>query len=127
MHADGDVDTWRDAYGKVLGTVLVASFLEIGLSFVPPKILRRTFPPIVTGTAVFLIGAALVGTGVRYDFHLFIEDSHGFSQPVYDLHHGVNSAVAAGGGGAGGSGLQWGGAGGRGKGSCDHASPAWRR
>ena len=62
-HADGD--TWREAYGRVLGTVMLASLLEIFLSFVPPRTLKRLFPPIVTGTAVFLIGASLVGTGVK--------------------------------------------------------------
>lgn len=63
MRTDGD--TWREAYGRVLGTVMIASLLELGLSFVPPRTLRRLFPPIVTGTAVFLIGASLVGTGVK--------------------------------------------------------------
>lgn len=63
MHADGD--TWRQAYGRVLGTVMLASLLEICLSFVPPKTLKRLFPPVVTGTAVFLIGSSLVGTGIR--------------------------------------------------------------
>lgn len=28
--------------------------------------LRKVFPPIVTGVTVFLIGAALVGTGFKY-------------------------------------------------------------
>eukprot|EP00892_Ulva_mutabilis_P007205 jgi/Ulvmu1/4857/UM020_0143.1 len=61
-----DGDTWREAYGRVLGTVMLASLLEIFLSFVPPRTLKRLFPPVVTGTAVFLIGASLVGTGVKY-------------------------------------------------------------
>ena len=71
--ADGDGVTWREAYGKVLGTVLVASLLEAALSFVPPKTLRKLFPPLVTGTAVFLIGASLVGTGIRYAFYNLLE------------------------------------------------------
>lgn len=54
-----------DAYGMWLGTVMVGSLLEIGLSFVPPNMLRRAFPPIVTGTTVFLIGASLVPVGLR--------------------------------------------------------------
>lgn len=62
-----DGDTWREAYGRVLGTVMVASLLELCLSLVPPRTLRRMFPPIVTGTAVFLIGASLVGTGIKCD------------------------------------------------------------
>lgn len=51
-----------DAYGKLLGTSLVASFLEIFMSFVPPKILQRIFPPMVTGTVILLIGASLIGS-----------------------------------------------------------------
>ncbi|EKM51797.1 uncharacterized protein PHACADRAFT_177210 [Phanerochaete carnosa HHB-10118-sp] len=51
-----------DAYGKLLGTSLICSFLEIGLSFVSPHRLRRIFPPIVTGTVILLIGASLVGS-----------------------------------------------------------------
>ncbi|KAH7107896.1 Xanthine/uracil permease [Auriculariales sp. MPI-PUGE-AT-0066] len=50
-----------DAYGMVLGTALVCSFLEIGLSFVPVRTLKRMFPPVVTGTVIVLIGASLIG------------------------------------------------------------------
>lgn len=63
---DGNDDIGLEAYGKVLGTVLVACFMEIGLSFVPPKVLRRMFPPLVTGTCVTLIGVALTSTGIKY-------------------------------------------------------------
>jgi xanthine/uracil permease len=45
----------------LLGTSLVCSFLEIGMSFVQPRILKRIFPPIVTGTVILLIGASLIG------------------------------------------------------------------
>ncbi|KAF8323910.1 xanthine/uracil permease [Clavulina sp. PMI_390] len=51
-----------DAYGMLLGTSLVCSFLEMGLSFVPVRILKRIFPPIVTGTVILLIGASLIGS-----------------------------------------------------------------
>ncbi|CAK5272522.1 unnamed protein product [Mycena citricolor] len=50
-----------EAYGKLLGTSLVCSLLEILMSFVPAKRLQRLFPPIVTGTVIVLIGASLVG------------------------------------------------------------------
>ena len=66
-----------DAYGYVLGMVLVfiaglasddltgtsliCAFLEIFMSLVPPKVLQRVFPPMVTGTVILLIGASLVG------------------------------------------------------------------
>jgi NCS2 family nucleobase:cation symporter-2 len=53
-------------YGRYLGTCLIASFLEIGLALLPPKILKKIFPPIVTGTAVTLIGAGLAGVGLKY-------------------------------------------------------------
>ncbi|EGN94967.1 hypothetical protein SERLA73DRAFT_60987 [Serpula lacrymans var. lacrymans S7.3] len=51
-----------DAYGMVLGTSLICSLLEVGLSFVPPRILQRIFPPMVTGTVILMIGASLVGS-----------------------------------------------------------------
>lgn len=51
-----------DAYGKVLGTSLICSFLEIFMSFVPARRLKRIFPPIVTGTVIVMIGASLIGS-----------------------------------------------------------------
>ncbi|TFK43056.1 xanthine/uracil permease [Crucibulum laeve] len=51
-----------DAYGKVLGTSLICSFLEIFMAFMPPRVLKRLFPPMVTGTVVLLIGASLIGS-----------------------------------------------------------------
>ncbi|KAJ7216149.1 xanthine/uracil permease [Mycena rebaudengoi] len=50
-----------DAYGKVLGTSLICSFLEIFMAFIPTRVLKRIFPPLVTGTVVLLIGASLIG------------------------------------------------------------------
>ncbi|KAL0959256.1 hypothetical protein HGRIS_014527 [Hohenbuehelia grisea] len=73
MYADGtcpsttntDGSTTRgpcpDAYGKLLGTSLICSFFEIIISFFPARILRRIFPPLVTGTVILLVGASLVG------------------------------------------------------------------
>ena len=52
MKADG-TDA-EDAYGKMLGTVMICSFLEIFLSFVPKNLLRRMFPPLVTGLCTCL-------------------------------------------------------------------------
>ncbi|KAI0074785.1 Xanthine/uracil permease [Panus rudis PR-1116 ss-1] len=51
-----------DAYGMVLGTSIICSFLEIFLSFIPPRILQRIFPPMVTGTVILMIGASLIGS-----------------------------------------------------------------
>ena len=52
--ADGTVTRGAcpDAYGMLLGTSLICSFLEMGLSFVPVRVLRRVFPPLVTGSSV---------------------------------------------------------------------------
>lgn len=51
-----------DAYGMLLGTSLICSFLEMGMSFIPPRILKKIFPPMVTGTVILLIGASLIGS-----------------------------------------------------------------
>ncbi|KAJ7234922.1 xanthine/uracil permease [Mycena rebaudengoi] len=61
--ADGTItrNACPDAYGKVLGTSLICSFLEIFMAFIPARVLKRTFPPLVTGTVVLLIGASLIG------------------------------------------------------------------
>lgn len=56
----------RSVYGKWLGTVALCSLLEIAISFLPPSVLAAVFPPIVSGTTVFLIGASLTGVGVKY-------------------------------------------------------------
>ena len=50
-----------DAYGYLLGTSAVCALLEIFLSFMPIRVLKRIFPPIITGGVVFLIGASLIG------------------------------------------------------------------
>lgn len=55
-----------DAYGRWLGTIMVAALIEVALSFLRPKALRALFPPIVTGTTVSLIGASLIAVGMRY-------------------------------------------------------------
>jgi len=64
MKAEGYSGT--DAYGKILGTLLVCSFLEIFLSFIPIKMISKAFPPIVSGVTVMLIGVSLTGTGMKY-------------------------------------------------------------
>ncbi|TBU38716.1 Xanthine/uracil permease [Dichomitus squalens] len=63
--ADGTVTRGPcpDAYGKVLaGTSLICAFLEIFMSFIPARALKRIFPPMVTGTVIVMIGASLVGS-----------------------------------------------------------------
>jgi uric acid-xanthine permease len=44
-----------------LGTSMLCSLLNMGLSFAPAKTLKRIFPPVVTGTVIVMIGASLIG------------------------------------------------------------------
>ena len=62
--ADGIVtrNACPDAFGYVLGTSIICSFLEIFMSFIPVRVLQRIFPPMVTGTVILMIGASLVGS-----------------------------------------------------------------
>lgn len=62
---DGTPLPCPDAYGAVLGTAAVCSLLLIVISFLPPRIMLRVFPPIVTGPTVMLIGINLIGSGFK--------------------------------------------------------------
>ena len=53
-----------EGYGAILGTCSLCALLEIGLSFMSPRMLKKLFPPIVTGPTVMLIGVHLVETGL---------------------------------------------------------------
>ncbi|KAI8984460.1 permease family-domain-containing protein [Mycotypha africana] len=53
------------AWGAILGTAMVCSFFEIFMSFLPPKTIRRVFPPIVSGTTILLIGCSVVSTALK--------------------------------------------------------------
>ena len=63
--ADGSKLPCPKGYGALLGTACLCALLEIGLSFTKPAILRRIFPPLVTGPTVTLIGIALVQSGFQ--------------------------------------------------------------
>ncbi|EEA21129.1 hypothetical protein TMatcc_001134 [Talaromyces marneffei ATCC 18224] len=52
-------------YGAILGTSCLCSLLEIGLSFVPIDVIKRIFPPLVTGPTVMLIGVSLIESGLK--------------------------------------------------------------
>ena len=62
--ADGSKLPCREAFGSLLGTAAVTGLYPIALSFVRPRIIRKLFPPLVTGTMLTLIGAALVSSGI---------------------------------------------------------------
>ena len=49
------------AYGALIGTAALCSLIEIAISFLPPKVIKKVFPPIVTGPTVLLIGVDLIG------------------------------------------------------------------
>ncbi|KAL2862672.1 nucleobase:cation symporter-2 family protein [Aspergillus lucknowensis] len=54
-----------EAYGALIGTSACCALVEILLAFVPPKVMQKIFPPIVTGPTVMLIGINLIGTGFK--------------------------------------------------------------
>ena len=56
----------REAYGNLIGTSMVCGLLELIFAFLPLKILKGIFPPVVTCITVILIGVALTGTGMKY-------------------------------------------------------------
>jgi uric acid-xanthine permease len=65
VDADGNRLACPDAYGALIGTCALCALTEIALSFLPPKTLRKIFPPIVTGPTVILIGVHLIETGFQ--------------------------------------------------------------
>ena len=65
VDAEGNRLPCPRGYGALLGTSCLCSLLEIGLSFLSSKVLKRLFPPLVTGPTVLLIGASLLETGMK--------------------------------------------------------------
>ncbi|KAF2171648.1 hypothetical protein M409DRAFT_17885 [Zasmidium cellare ATCC 36951] len=63
--ADGNQLPCPHGYGMIIATQCCCALLQVALSFVPPKILKRVFPPLVTGPTVLLIGAKLIETGFQ--------------------------------------------------------------
>ncbi|RAR00046.1 purine permease [Stemphylium lycopersici] len=62
---DGTQAPCPDAWGACLGTMLCCVWIQIGLAFVPPKLLNRIFPKLITGALLTLIGIYLVGNGLQ--------------------------------------------------------------
>lgn len=52
-------------YGMLLGTSSICGLLEVLISFLPPKLITKYVPPIVTGTVVLLIGLSLIESGFQ--------------------------------------------------------------
>jgi len=57
--------SWNEGYGACLGTYCVCALFEFGLAWLPPKVLRKLFPPVICGVTVFLIGMGLCGSGMK--------------------------------------------------------------
>jgi NCS2 family nucleobase:cation symporter-2 len=53
-----------EEFGAILGTATLTGLFAIALAFIPPKFIRKLFPPLITGTMLVFIGAALVRSGV---------------------------------------------------------------
>ncbi|QKX57779.1 uncharacterized protein TRUGW13939_04899 [Talaromyces rugulosus] len=54
-----------EAWGAMLGTMLCTVWVQILMSLVPPRMLNRIFPKIVTGTLLVLVGVYLIGNGME--------------------------------------------------------------
>ncbi|KAK8041349.1 hypothetical protein PG994_014356 [Apiospora phragmitis] len=62
---DGTPLPCPDAWGAILGSMLCTVWIQILMSFVPPKTLNRIFPKVVTGSLLLLVGIYLVGNGMQ--------------------------------------------------------------
>lgn len=58
--------TLDEAWGKLLGTIMLCVWLEGLIAFIPYKILNKICPPYVLGVTVMLIGVQLTGAGIKF-------------------------------------------------------------
>ncbi|GLC34611.1 hypothetical protein PLESTB_001242600 [Pleodorina starrii] len=58
-------NTFEEAYGKLLGTLMLCSIIPSLLSFFPIRMIKKIFPPIVCGVVIMLIGVHLIGAGFK--------------------------------------------------------------
>jgi xanthine/uracil permease len=65
VDADGTPLACPRGYGAILGTQCICALLQVGMSFIPPRYLKKLFPPLVTGPTVMLIGVKLITTGFQ--------------------------------------------------------------
>lgn len=57
-------NTFEQAYGMYLGTICVTSLTPFIFVFLPMKVLKKIFPPVVSGVTIMLIGIHLTGAGM---------------------------------------------------------------
>ncbi|KAF2242832.1 purine permease [Trematosphaeria pertusa] len=62
---DGTQGPCPDAWGACLGTMLCCVWIQIAMAFVPPKMLNKVFPKLITGSLLTLVGIYLVGNGLQ--------------------------------------------------------------
>ncbi|KAI0471628.1 putative purine permease [Xylariaceae sp. FL0804] len=62
---DGTYLPCPDAWGAILGSVLCTVWVQVAMSFVPPRTLNRIFPKVVTGSLLLLVGIYLVSNGMQ--------------------------------------------------------------
>jgi xanthine/uracil permease len=67
--ADGTQLPCPDAWGAVLGSMLVTVWVQIAMSFVKPRWLNKVFPKQITGSLLLLVGVYLVGNGMQVCFN----------------------------------------------------------
>lgn len=63
--ADGTYLPCEDAFGAILGTMLCTVWIQILLAFCPPRIIKRVFPTMVSGTLLLLLTVYLGGAGMK--------------------------------------------------------------
>ncbi|KXZ44106.1 hypothetical protein GPECTOR_73g627 [Gonium pectorale] len=57
--------SFEEAYGKFLGTLMLCGTIPIFLSFLPIRVIKKVFPPIVCGVVIMLIGVHLIAAGFK--------------------------------------------------------------
>ena len=62
---DGTEQPCPEAWGACLGTMLCCVWIQIGMAFVPPRMMNRLFPQLITGSLLTLVGVYLVGNGLQ--------------------------------------------------------------
>lgn len=72
LYARGDCPTvdgtklpCPNAYGNLMGSILVCVWIQFLVAFVPAKTLKRVFPPVVTGNLLLVLGIYLVSTAAE--------------------------------------------------------------
>ncbi|KAF2662686.1 xanthine/uracil permease protein-like protein [Lophiostoma macrostomum CBS 122681] len=63
--AEGNKLPCPDGYGAIIGTAACCALIEVAMAFTSPRILKKIFPPLVTGPTVCLIGVNLISSGFQ--------------------------------------------------------------